>query len=739
MGRTRQPYGIALAIPWVLVGLLALSSSDARGAGLRLQAGSLLEQVPTVPSPGAPGGRFGEGIALSAHGRTAIVGAPAEGGAGSAWIYARTGPNWIRQGPALPGLGSPEPCIPEGGGEAEACRYGLAVALSGDGNTALIGAPAANAGLGAARIYTRSGSTWEEGPELTGSAEIGSGHFGRSVALSGDGTTALVGGAYDDHGIGAAWLFTRTSSGWTPGPVLHGGEEGGAGYFGRAVALSSDGATALIGGPLDSRGAGAIWVFGRSGAEWEQQGPKLTPAAAAEAEHFGHSVALSGDGSTALVGAPHYGRNVGAAFVFERSEGSWSQQGQPLRATSPSGLSRMGISVALSGSGDLALIGGSSDSRGDGAAWEFARTAGSWSELASTAIGAEMNPHAHLGASVAVSADATTALVGGPSFEDEAGGVWSLRENLAIAPTVDTIEPADGPIKGGTSVRILGSGFLPGATVTIGNAAVEVEVLSETEINATTSAAPAGSSEVVVDDAEGVSSAGPSFTFKNPPPQEPPPQKEGPPTGTVTTTTPSPPASSGILGEIAAKLPLAQLGRSGNLAPVTGHVLVKVPGASAFAPLSAIRQVPFGTIVDATNGKVTVTTIGATGKVQSVDFYGGAFKLLQKRNGQVIAVLSGGDFSVCPTARERAHRALAATTATARRHIVRKLWASGHGSYSTKGNYATGAVLGTRWLTVDRCDGTLIFVATDLVAVTNLVNHRHRRVKAHHSYFAAAP
>jgi hypothetical protein len=60
----------------------------------------------------------------------------------------------------------------------------------------------------------------------------------------------------------------------------------------------------------------------------------------------------------------------------------------------------------------------------------------------------------------------------------------------------------------------------------------------------------------------------------------------------------------------------------------------------------------------------------------------------------------------------------------------------GHGSYSTKGNYAAGAVLGTRWLTEDLCEGTLIHVVTDRVAVTSFVNHRHLTVTAGHSYLA---
>jgi hypothetical protein len=70
---------------------------------------------------------------------------------------------------------------------------------------------------------------------------------------------------------------------------------------------------------------------------------------------------------------------------------------------------------------------------------------------------------------------------------------------------------------------------------------------------------------------------------------------------------------------------------------------------------------------------------------------------------------------------------------------VRKLWAQGHGSYSTKGSYATGAALGTRWLTEDLCEGTLIKVVTHRVVVTDLVTHRHVTVKAGHSYLAKAP
>jgi hypothetical protein len=155
--------------------------------------------------------------------------------------------------------------------------------------------------------------------------------------------------------------------------------------------------------------------------------------------------------------------------------------------------------------------------------------------------------------------------------------------------------------------------------------------------------------------------------------------------------------------------------------------------------LTGITQVPFGTIVNATHGRVTLTTVGPHGKLQTITFYEGEFQITQGHHGVVLARLVGGDFVTCPTVRERAHMARTSSKHASGKHVVRKLWAEGHGSYSTKGSYASGAVLGTRWLTEDLCDGTVIFVATDSVEVTNLVTHRKFLVKAGHKYFAKAP
>ncbi len=190
-------------------------------------------------------------------------------------------------------------------------------------------------------------------------------------------------------------------------------------------------------------------------------------------------------------------------------------------------------------------------------------------------------------------------------------------------------------------------------------------------------------------------------------------------------------------------VPPPVLAKTGNVAPVSGQVLVELPGTKTFVPLSSLKQIPFGTIIEATHGTVSVTSAEPNGPTQTGEFFEGQFILTQERDGQIVATLSGGNFSVCPTARERAHIARVGTplaqAAASGKHVVRKLWANAHGKFSTKGNYAAGAVQGTEWLTEDLCEGTLIKVTRDKVAVTNLVNHKHVEVKTGHHYLAKAP
>ena len=231
-------------------------------------------------------------------------------------------------------------------------------------------------------MFTRSGSTWtQQGEKLTGTGETGEGMFGTNVALSADGNTALIGGWNDDNefgghldysGKGAAWVFTRSGSTWTQqGPKLTASDETGNGKFGTIVALSADGNTALIGAWNDDVSKGAAWVFTRSGSTWTQQGPKLTGAGEIGEGRFGVAVALSADGDRALVGGLYDNGARGAAWVFTRSGSTWTQEGGKLIGGGGAGESEFGTNVALSADGDTALIGGWRDNGGTGAAWAF--------------------------------------------------------------------------------------------------------------------------------------------------------------------------------------------------------------------------------------------------------------------------------------------------------------------------------------------------------------------------------
>jgi hypothetical protein len=202
---------------------------------------------------------LGQSVAVSASGDTALVGAPRDAG-GSAFIFKRQDGVWVQeaklvstrpQGP-LPGLGA-------------------SVALSSDGNTALLGAPGHwDGGLstGSAVVFVRSGGAWVEQAFLSSNLPAGAANgLGWSVALSADGNTGLLGAPLSDPG--GALVFTRSNGSWTQQPGMLVGRDTYGQNIGLSVALSSDGGTALIGG-----NAGA-WAFLRSGAGWMQQGGRL--------------------------------------------------------------------------------------------------------------------------------------------------------------------------------------------------------------------------------------------------------------------------------------------------------------------------------------------------------------------------------------------------------------------------------------------------------------------------------
>jgi hypothetical protein len=165
-------------------------------------------------------------------------------------------------------------------------------------------------------------------------------------------------------------------------------------------------------------------------------------------------------------------------------------------------------------------------------------------------------------------------------------------------------------------------------------------------------------------------------------------------------------------------------------------------------PLTAGEQIPLGAVIDATNGIVIITAIGADGTPQTSYFFGGAFIIVQAGPGAVPElVLQGGDFTgVCGTAQ----RLLSAKVPKAKpkakpklkrvtKKVVRSLWGEGTGKFRTRGRYSAATVRGTFWLTADRCDGTLTRVEEGVVSVLDIPKKKTILVTAGHSYLAVKP
>ena len=192
------------------------------------------------------------------------------------------------------------------------------------------------------------------------------------------------------------------------------------------------------------------------------------------------------------------------------------------------------------------------------------------------------------------------------------------------------------------------------------------------------------------------------------------------------------------------------LGKSFDVS-ATGLVLIKLHGK--FVPLTELRQIPAGTVVNALRGTLKLTTTapqaakkGKTkkrgAKTQTATFGGAVFKVTQDRSGasKGIATVSlvEGAFKGAPTfASCKANKGNASSAAVSKK-VLQLLHASGHGKFRTKGRYAAATVRGTIWTTADRCDGTLVHSIKDSVTVNDLVRHKTVIVRAGHSYLALA-
>jgi len=357
---------------------------------------------------------------------------------------------------------------------------------------------------GAVYVFVRGGTTWSQQAYVKASNTGANDVFGVSIALSGDGDTLAIGapaesgasigvtpGAPDDvatgngaSGSGAVYVLIRSGGTWSQQAYVKASNTETGDQFGTSVALSSDGNTLAVGARLEDGGstgviagspdetvtgnavtnAGAAYVFTRSGTTWSQQaylkasntGPSFFN------DEFGQSIALSGDGNTLAVGAylessPLTGIiagspdnsvtghttvnvNLGAVYVFTRIGATWSQQAYV--KSSNLGIGYFGIQVALTGDGNTLAVGATGEAGGSsgviagapdatatgvaipsaGAVYVFTRSGATWSQR-SYVKASNTTGDFFFGSSVALSGDGNTLAVGAEGENGASTGI----------------------------------------------------------------------------------------------------------------------------------------------------------------------------------------------------------------------------------------------------------------------------------------------------------------------------
>jgi hypothetical protein len=301
----------------------------------------------------------GSSVAMNADGTTVVIGAgaaPFSNGisvdAGQARVFDWNGASWVQRGADIDG-------------EAVGDESGSSVAISGDGNTVVIGAPfndptGLSPGTGHVRVYDWNGATWvQRGADIDG--EAAGDQSGSSVAMSGDGGTVAIGAPFND-GTGVDAGHTRIYD-WNGATwVQRGGDidgEAAGDQSGFSVAMSDGGGTVAIGARFnDGTGfdGGQARVYHWDRVTWVQRGGDIDGEAAGD--ESGSSVAISGDGTRVVIGAIRNGDtgvDAGHARVYHWNGVSWMQRGTDLDGEAAGDWS--GYAVAMSDDGDTVVIG----------------------------------------------------------------------------------------------------------------------------------------------------------------------------------------------------------------------------------------------------------------------------------------------------------------------------------------------------------------------------------------------
>jgi|GEM_PF-1346552 len=251
-----------------------------------------LQQVLSA-SDGTSSDFFGSSVAIS--GDTVVVGSPLHNGQkGAAYTYVRSGTSWTQQAELT------------ASDRANGDYFGSSVAISG--STVVVGAQYHNNSAGAAYVFVQSGTTWSQQAELTASDGASNDLFGYSAAI--DGSTLVIGAYGHNTGKGSAYIYTQSGATWSQQAEMTASDGTFFDNFGYSVSISGN--AVIVGAQENNNSTGAAYIYTRSGTTWSPQS-KLTASDGTTTDNFGWSVGISGD--TVVVGAVNHNGGNGAAYV----------------------------------------------------------------------------------------------------------------------------------------------------------------------------------------------------------------------------------------------------------------------------------------------------------------------------------------------------------------------------------------------------------------------------------------
>ena len=318
------------------------------------------------------GGNLGVSVAM--EGDIAFVGAHGRNqGRGTVYVYRRDHARWTLQHP----IERSDRNVDDFFGRALDFESGVLVVGAPFAN---ISCPQGDCAQGSASIYELQGTVWMESSRLQPPDLEGFDFFGFSVAVS-DGTV-FVSARGQNGGVGNVYVFTKEGTVWTAAGKLQIVDSTAGGAIGYDIAL--DGNIAVVGAPGKSvygPASGAAYVFEKVRGDWSQVA-RLIPDDGAAEDNFGSSVAI--DGNSIIVGTPlddDLGSGSGAVYVFERTDVSWAQVTK-LRAFDGVGNSVFGWDVAIDD--DSMLIGSATKNtlaQRSGSAYLFKNIQGVWTHI----------------------------------------------------------------------------------------------------------------------------------------------------------------------------------------------------------------------------------------------------------------------------------------------------------------------------------------------------------------------